>query len=322
MRDLLEVLRLRAGVAAAIRAFFSARGYVEVETPVLASGVASEANISHLRTQVRVGAQTSEYYLVASPETHMKRLLADGAERIFQIARCFRDNERTAQHNPEFSLLEWYRTGADYNDIMDDTEALLRHVARTVRGGDLWPGEWNRWTMAEAFARCAGLDIADRTPGALVRQARGAGITSVQTDDSWEDAFFKVLLEKVEPAIKEAGPTFLYDFPAEQASLARLKAGDGSVAERAELYIDGIELANGFSELTDAEEQGRRFAAEREKIRAQGLHAPAEDRRFLEALKRGMPPAAGMALGVDRLVMLVGGRAEIEDVLPFPIEQA
>ena len=307
---------------AAIRAFFSERGYIEVETPVLAAGVASEANISHLRTRVRVGAETSEFYLVASPETHMKRLLAGGAERIYQIARSFRDDERTAQHNPEFSLLEWYRVGADYHGIMDETEDLLRHVARKVCGEDLWPGAWKRWTMAEAFARCASLDIADRTPGALVRQARGAGIASVGVSDSWEDAFYKILLEKVEPALKEAGPTFLYDFPAEQASLARLKAGDDSVAERAELYIDGVELANGFSELTDAEEQGRRFAAERENMHARGLQVPAEDRRFLEALRRGMPPAAGMALGVDRLIMLLGGHAAIQDVLPFPIEEA
>lgn len=320
MKDLAAVMALRSRVMAAIRRYFSERGYTEVETPVLAAGVASEANIRHLKTQVHRGAQEETFYLVASPETHMKRLLAAGMPRIFQVARSFRDDERTPQHNPEFSLLEWYRTGADYHGIMDDTEELVRFVASQIGSGVSWTQPWERLTMREAFARYAGLDLLDQ--GSLVGEARQKGFASVSKDDTWEDAFYKVLIEKVEPALKAAGPTFVYDFPAEMASLARLKTADKRVAERAELYIGGVELANGFSELTDAEEQRRRFAAEREKMRALGIEAPPEDRRFLQALEQGMPAAAGMALGVDRLIMLLSGAVAIEEVLAFPIEVA
>jgi elongation factor P--(R)-beta-lysine ligase len=322
MNSFKDRLATRARIFAEIRAFFDERGFVEVDTPVLASGVASEANIRHCSTRMQWNGDHATYYLLASPETYMKRLLVEGMDKIYQISRCFRSGESGPMHNPEFCMLEWYRCGADYRQIMDDTEALVRHVAGKITVKPLGNGTWQRMTVAEAFTDFADLDLGDDSAGGLRLQARARGISSVLPDDTWEDTFYKVLIEKIEPALKQLGSVFLLDFPAKLASLARLKRADPRVAERVELYIDGIELANGFSELTDAVQQRQRFAEECRNMAEQGEVVPRQDEKFLAALEKGMPPAGGMALGVDRLAMLLMGATSIDQVLAFPIQQA
>lgn len=323
------IVALRAEVLGAIRAYFAEAGFLEVETPILARGVAQEAQIEHFSVRsLDAEGQAAPYYLVASPEMHMKRLLGAGCKRIFQLARAFRREEQTVLHNPEFTLLEWYRVGADYEQIMDDTEALVYSVARQVIGDELPDGlclrrPWRRLTVRRAFEQIAGVEWADPGQGdAFRRSAQAAGCHSVVDADDWEAVFYKVLIDRVEPGLFSLGPVFLTEYPASMASLARLKASDPRWAERAELYIGGIELANGFSELTDAHEQARRFAAERRRVLAAGRVPAAVDERFLSMLDAGMPPAAGMALGVDRLLMLLTGAATIDEVIAFPHERA
>ena len=258
----------------------------------------------------------------------MKRLLGDGWERIYQICRCFRNGERSDRHNPEFTMVEWYRAYASYEEIMEDVQALVGHVCQAVLGDrelvynrlqiDLRP-PWERLTVREAFARYAGLeDIQWRDKQDFEHRVRELGCDSVAEDDSWEDIFYKLLLEKVEPALAERGPVFLVDYPANMAALAKLKEGDDSVAERVELYIGGLELANGFTELNDPAEQHQRFIDERQRRLEAGYPAHPLDEEFLEMLERGMPPAGGMALGIDRLVMLLADAQELDHVVAFP----
>ena len=292
-------LRLRAVLIQTLRTFFIDRGYLEVETPLRIPAPAPEANIVPL---------TSEgWFLQTSPELCMKRLLAAGLPRIFQICKCFRHGERGDRHLPEFTMLEWYAAQRDYRDLMADCEALLRHLAAaTGKGGMLeWQGhridlgpEWERITVAEAFRRYAPCTVEE----ALA-----------------QDRFDELLVEYVEPHLGMATPTFLCDYPAVLGALARLSPTDPKVAERFELYVAGLELANGFSELVDPAEQRTRFLAEQESIRMQGCASGPMPEPFLDALET-MPPAAGIALGVDRLVMLFAGANNIDQVVAFTPE--
>lgn len=278
-----ERLQFRADVLRAVRAFFVERGFVEVETPAIVRSPGLEPHIRAVRAD---GG-----WLVASPEYHMKRLLARGAGRIFQIARCFREDEVGRHHAREFTLLEWYRPDEGWESLVGDLEALL---ARLAPGrADLAP-PFERLTVAEAFARFSGRD-----PFALP-----------------EDAFFYELVDRIEPRIGRERPTILHAWPARYAALARLSPDDPRVALRFELYAGGVEICNAFDELTDPVEQRRRFGREQEERRRRGLDAYPVDERFLEDLAR-MPPAAGAALGVDRLVMLLAGARDIRDVRAF-----
>jgi len=324
-----ENLRVRAAALQAIRGFFTARDFLEVETPILVRAPDQEAHLQVFQTEFR-GETTVPGFLITSPEHHMKRLLGEGFERIFQVCRCFRNGERSATHNPEFTMVEWYQAYASYEEIMDDVEGLIAHVARRVRGtGEIqYQGTslhletpWKRIDVRQAFRAHAGIDLhACEGVEELRRQARALGHRSVTPEDSWEAAFFKIFLEKVEPVLAQQGTVLLKDYPARLAALAKLKEDDLRVAERVEAYVGGLELANGFTELNDPQEQRQRFLRERQKRLEEGFPLHPLDEDFLAMMGRGMPPAGGMALGVDRLVMLLTDAASIDEVMAFPFE--
>ncbi len=329
-------LDARMAVIAAIRRFFSMRDFAEVETPALQVSPGIEPHLIAFETQLsepfRDGDRAT-LYLHTSPEFAMKKLLVAGMPRIYQIARCFRNGERSATHHPEFTMLEWYRVGADYRALMEDCEALLRAVmaavpARVLARGDKRsdPGaEWEYLTVAEAFRRDAGIDLLATAPdplapdaGLLRAEAERIGVFT-NASDSWEDVFFRIFLARIEGGLGVRAPTVLYDYPASMAALSRLKPDDARLAERFDVYVAGLELANAFSELTDAAEQRRRFASDVARKRELFGAAYPIDEDFLAALDHGLPDSAGIALGVDRLVMLETGAARIEDVLWAPV---
>jgi len=295
-----KVLARRADLLRWVRGFFADAGYLEVETPVRIPAPLPEAHIEVVAAD--------GWVLQPSPEICMKRLLAAGHEKIFQICKCFRKAERGRRHLPEMTMLEWYAVGETYLDLMTRCEELVRHIAqgqgvgRTIlyqgRPIDLTPS-WERLTVADAFTRHGSLSM----PAALA-----------------QGRFDAVMGLEIEPRLGLERPVFLYDYPAEHGSLARLKPGDPSVAERFELYIGGLELCNGFSELNDVAEQRRRFTAEQERMQARGTPVHRLPEKFLAALAH-MPPCAGNALGIDRLVMLFTDAAAIDEVVAFTPEE-
>ena len=318
--DRLPFLRRRARLLAEVRAFFGGRGYLEVETPYLVPVPGEEVHLAALRTSTAdaYGARR-DAWLHTSPEFAMKRLLVAGAGPIYQLARVWRDREGGARHAVEFTMLEWYRPGLSFNGLMDETEALLRAVLpRVVQSGgaETRLDGFERLTMAEAFARYAGADVLG-TAGDAAALARSAG-AALRDGEGWEDLFFRLLLERVEPHLGRERPTFLTHWPAAQAALARRDPADPRVALRFELFVCGMELANAFEELTDAGEQRTRFEADR--ARRHALHGPdwPMDEDFLAALAHGMPAASGIAMGFDRLAMLAGGADRIEQVMWLP----
>jgi lysyl-tRNA synthetase class 2 len=305
----LPFLHRRARLAAATRGFFNARGYLEVQTPYAVPAPGEEVHVRPFQVQ------PSGLYLHTSPEFAMKKLLAGGAGRIFQLARVWRDEPASPSHAPEFTMLEWYRPGATLDDLMDETAALLRAVlppAVTWGGVTTSLAKFEHLTVAEAFFRFAGADVL-ATAGDAAGLAAAAG-ASLREGEGWEDLFFRLLLERIEPQIGRAYPTFLTHWPAAQAALARRDPADPRVAERFELYCSGLELANAFVELTDPAEQRARFAEDR--ARRHALHGPdwPLDEDFLAAVAR-LPACAGIALGFDRLAMLATGAPRITDVL-------
>jgi elongation factor P--(R)-beta-lysine ligase len=313
----LPFLARRTALARAVRGFFEARGYQEVETPYAVPAPGEEVHLqAFATTREHPDGTTQPLWLHTSPEFAMKRLLVAGAGPIFQFARVWRNGEASALHAPEFTMLEWYRPGADMTALIDETAELLRSVLPPVvrcRGVTTDLSRFERLTVAEAFARHVGVDllaIGEDAPGL----AAAAG-TRLRQDETWEDLFFRLLLERIEPRIGRDHPTFLTHWPAAQAALARRDPADPRVAERFELFVCGIELANAFVELTDPVEQRARFLADR--ARRHALYGPdwALDEDFLAALAQGMPPAAGIALGFDRLAMIAGGADRIDQVM-------
>ncbi|WP_421916875.1 EF-P lysine aminoacylase EpmA [Mesorhizobium sp.] len=326
-------LMLRNGIAASLRDWFSRRDFVEVETAALQVSPGNEAHLAAFATEV-VGPDgaRSPLYLHTSPEFACKKLLAAGEQRIFSFGPVYRNRERGPLHHPEFTMLEWYRVGESYESLMLDCAALLALAAEragarrfSFRGRDCDPfAEPERLTVANAFIRHAGIDLLatiaadgstdrDALYGALNR----AGLRTAP-DDNWADLFSRVMVEKVEPVLGLGRATILCEYPVAEAALARPKAADPRVAERFELYGCGVELANGFGELTDPQEQRRRFIIEMdEKQRIYGERYPI-DEDFLAALAI-MPRASGIALGFDRLVMLATGAHRIEDVIWTPV---
>jgi len=323
-------LLARARIAAAIRGWFATEDFFEAETAILQVSPGNEAHLHAFATElVAPDARATRLYLHTSPEFAAKKLLAAGEPRLFTFARVFRNRERGALHHPEFTMLEWYRAGEPYGVLMEDCAALLRAAAEAAgtrrfafRGREAdasAPPE--RITVAEAFARHAGIDLLalldDRDALAAAAQRQGLRVAA---DDTWADVFSRIISEKVEPQLGIGRPTILDEYPTSEAALARPTARDPRVAERFELYVCGVEVANAFGELTDPAEQRRRFEAEMaEKQRVHGERYPV-DEDFLAALGE-MPPASGIALGFDRLVMLATGAPRIEQVLWTPVAE-
>jgi lysyl-tRNA synthetase class 2 len=308
LADRMPMLRRRMRLTQAVRAFYAARGYMEVETPYAVPAPGEEV---HLRA-VRAG----DKYLHTSPEFAMKKLLAGGSGPIFQLARVWRDEPHSFTHAPEFTMLEWYNLRPDLSALMDETEALLRAVLPPVfvRDGQIISlRKFERITVAEAFFRYVGADVLATEGDA--RALAGAAGTRLREGESWEDLFFRLLLERVEPVLGREYPTFLTHWPASQAALARRDPVDSRVAERFELFLGGMELANAFVELTDAVEQQARFLEDRaRRHELYGGEDWALDEAFLAAVGR-LPPCAGIALGFDRLAMLACGASRIADVM-------
>jgi lysyl-tRNA synthetase class 2 len=329
-RDIRPFLRARGAIARAVRAWFEHRDFVEVETGILQVSPGNETHLHAPRTELTDpdGARVTRY-LRTSPEFACKKLLAAGEDRIFEFARVFRDRERGDLHLPEFTMLEWYRANAEYEAIIADSVAVIGEAARAAgitlfafRGRTSDPfAAPERLAVAEAFERWAGIDLlatvangqGDRA--GLARAARER--VKIADDDTWSDIFSKVLVEHIEPRLGQGRLTVLFDYPAPEAALARPKASDPRAAERFEIYACGVELANGFGELTDADEQRRRFRlAMDEKARRYGERYPL-DEEFLAAVAK-MPDASGVALGFDRLVMLASGAHRIDQVVWTP----
>jgi lysyl-tRNA synthetase class 2 len=314
-----------------LRGYFAAEGFVEVEAAALQVSPGNEAHLHAFATDlVTVEGQRERRYLHTSPEFACKKLLAAGERKIFDFARVFRNRERSALHHPEFTMLEWYRAEELYDVLMQDCAALMAAAARATglatfsfRGRNADPYSTpERISVAQAFAKFASIDLAATLRGAsgdrdaLARQATRSGI-GVADDDTWSDIFSKVLIARIEPNLGNGRPTILDEYPTIEAALARPTKSDPRFAERFELYVCGVELANGFGELTDTAEQQRRFEIEMaEKQRVYGERYPV-DEDFLAALAR-MPPASGIALGFDRLVMLASGAQRIDQVVWTP----
>ena len=306
-----EALRVRAGMLARIRAFFAARGVLEVETPALSRAGVSDPALDSVIANARSLGSTP-LYLHTSPEYAMKRLLAAGSGDIYQICRVFRDDELGRWHQPEFTLLEWYRIGFDDARLMDEVEALLRDAL--VVDGTAWRTERVRYSDALERALGVGADASTASVAACLAD-RGVDVPRALTPDALLDLAFASI---VVPSFAADALTFVCDYPASQAALARLKPGSPPVAARFEVFARGIELANGFHELADAAEQRRRFEVEMdEKARVYGERYPL-DEDFLAAL-RHMPSASGAALGFERLVMLATGATHIDQVQWTPV---
>jgi lysyl-tRNA synthetase class 2 len=315
-----EKLRLRSELLRQLREFFAKRGFLEVETPLLSANTVVDRHLDPFHVVVDDGRVESgsvrAYWLQTSPELGMKRLLAAGAGAIYQITRSFRRGETGPLHNPEFTIVEWYRTG----DSMAQGIQFLDELSRSLLGR----GAAERTGYAEAFKRFLGIDPHHADCGELATLARQSGILappSLRPDDrdGWLDL---LLVERVSPNLGIDRPTILYDYPASQAALAQIRPGPPAVAERFELYVSGIELANGYHELLDAGELRRRMVQANLQRMADGKPELPEESRLLAAMEAGLPPSTGVALGFDRLVMLAAGATMLEEVMAFPFDRA
>lgn len=312
----LQNLQQRARILERIRAFFADRGIMEVETPMLSPAAITDPHIKSFSTRYTGPghAEGITLYLHTSPEFPMKRLLAARCGPIYQICKVFREGEAGRRHNPEFTLLEWYRPGFDHNALMDEVATLVAPLLA------LEEKAVEKLSYRESFMRYASIDPLAVSLEDLMACARGLGIRGFDAElerDVWLDL---ILTHRVEPNLGREGLCFVYDYPVSQAALAKLNPENPLLAERFELYYQGVELANGFHELSDAEEQRKRFTSELETRKKQGLEAVPMDERLLTALEAGFPPCAGVALGVDRLVMLALGAKSLAEVMAFTID--
>lgn len=308
---------------AAIRRFFDERGVLEVETPILSHAGATDPNLISFRTGLHRPGQpdrAAPLYLHTSPEFAMKRMLAAGIGSIYQICKAFRDEEDGRHHNPEFTLLEWYRVGFGLDDLIAETDALVRGLFESRRPLD----SPEVFSYRGLFGDCLGIDPLDADFDSLDCCARSIGLPETaglcgNDRTVWLDLLFA---EGIQPRLGLGKLSFVMDFPAILPSLARNKPGSPELVERVEVYLEGIELANGFRELQDAAEQDRRFEQDLRERKERGLFMPNPDRRLIAALQAGLPDCSGIALGLDRLLMVLTGARSLADVLPFPIDRA
>jgi len=335
----------RARILDLIREWFRNEGFLEVETPLMVKHPGMEPHLNLFSSEFvsEDGQYRDKRYLHTSPEYSMKKLLGAGFEKIFQITKVFRNGElgnadflgctggkagevnycvdplnNESRHNPEFTMLEWYRSNAGYVDIMDDTEKLIKYIDQQLQvPSSKLQGDWERITVREAFQRYAGMNLDELRDEENLRASVLKKGYELGVHYTWDDLFFLVLLNEIEPHLGKDRPQFLIDYPASQAALARKKADDPFYAERFELYIDGVELCNAFGELVDPIEQRKRLEEEWQQRKEMGKETYPIDEMFLEALKT-MPPSGGNALGIDRLVMVLLGKKSIEEVLLFP----
>lgn len=344
-----EKIFLRAEIISLIRNFFSKEKFLEVETPSLVKLPGMEPHLDPLKVFMPMADGRREGYLITSPEYAMKRILAAGFKKIFQICKSFRGGEAIDElHNPEFTILEWYHAGVDYHGIMDEVEQLITYIARSLRektpanskfkiqksrpAGDDPKGQklqieyqdrvidlalpWPRLTVKDAFQKYAKIDLDEvLTRETMARAAKKKGYV-VSKGDNFDDIFFKIFLSEIEAHLGVKKPTILYEWPMQMAALSRLKKTDPRYAERFEVYIGGLELGNAFSELVDSDEQRRRLVEERKLRKKLGKEVYDIDEDFLRALKK-MPSSGGIAMGIDRIAMLFTDAKSIEEVLFF-----
>ena len=311
----LEILKTRARVLQSIRAFFAARDVLEVETPILSKSAITDPQLESFVTQFN----QANYYLHTSPEFYMKRLLASGTGDIFQIARVFRVDEQGRNHNPEFCMLEWYRLGFDHHALMDEMEELIKNIFSEIQGNV----SFERISYQQAFQNKLGIDPLESDAKQLQQCVRDNNISiprgmDIDNKDMWLDW---LMVMSIGPSFSKNGFTFLYDYPASQAALARLSENDSRVAHRFELFAGELELANGFYELTDADEQSVRFTNENRLREQRGQKTMPIDQLLLDALKAGMPECSGVAIGLDRLLMVLTQKKHIRDVISFETDE-
>jgi lysyl-tRNA synthetase class 2 len=316
----IKFLRHRAELLRQVREFFRERDVLEVETPLLSQAIGTDPQLAFFRTEFDFHPLRQTLYLQTSPEFAMKRLLAAGSGSIYQICKAFRNGEAGRFHNPEFTMLEWYRVGFRLADLMDECEALIERLFAGIR--TLEPAQ--RFGYCALFADHTGLNAAEFSPGEYRAYAQAAGLSeagAICGDDhaTWLDFLFSHLIQ---PHLGIGRLCMVYGYPACQSSLARLNEQNPQITDRVELFINGVELGNGFFELADPEEQNRRFDREIAVRRQQNLPVALKDERLLAALRAGLPDCSGIAIGLDRLLMVLFGKSSIEDVVSFPITRA
>ncbi len=313
----IEQLQQRAQLLAEIRQFFALRHVLEVDTPAMSHATVTDIHLHTFQTEF-IGpdyAQGSRLHLMTSPEFHMKRLLAAGSGSIYQINKAFRNEENGRFHNPEFTMLEWYRVGFDHHDLMDEMDDLLQLVLKV--------GDAERMTYQNAFLSVLNVCPLEGSMNELKKVAATLGLSDIAEPEEDRDTLLQLLFSiGVEPHIGQQVPVFVYDFPASQAALAKINPQDSRVADRFEVYFKGIELANGFHELDNPKEQLARFEQDNRKRLEMGLKEQPIDYHLIAALESGLPECAGVALGIDRLIMLALGEDHIDKVTAFPFPRA
>jgi lysyl-tRNA synthetase class 2 len=323
-------LKKREQILDAIRVFFKSDGFLEIDSPLMVKSPGMEPYLEVFETKLLDDQGHSERaFLLTSPEYALKKLLVAGIPKLFSICKSFRNGEgKSRKHNPEFSIMEWYRTHAGYREIMADCENLFLHLAKTMGGSSQWRYQgkvydlstpWERLSVAEAFQRYCGIDtetLLDEEK--LLQKGKERGF-SVTGETTWEQIYNQFFLNDIEPHFGVDRPTIIYDFPASQASLSKKKPEDSRFAERFEFYIAGIEMGNAFSELTDSEEQLRRFEIEKAERKALGKVMYDIDMDYIEALRAGLPATGGIAVGIDRIVMFFADAPTIQDIMVFPV---